>query len=315
MKILIYGVGVIGSSYGWFLSNVGCDITVLVRESIVNTIRTNGIVLNCSDYRAKELKKEQVVLRPTVITELLPTNDFDYIIVPTNTIYLKDILPQLSQSGGNAHILFFQNIWDDFEEIQKWLTPGKYFFGFPFMIGGGKTENVIECTISGLKYSNTPLGELDGSQSIRLKKMYDVLNKAQLKPIISSDIKTWLITHYAVAAELSGGILKAGNAQRFATDKKILRETILAIRESLEVCKQRGIDIRKERSNRFYYLPLFISLPIARKIYRTPCLSNMFDGHINHSPEEIKKMIEDIIESADKLQIKIPNLKRLQSTL
>lgn len=32
MKILIYGAGVVGCTYGWQLSKVGCDVTVLVRK-------------------------------------------------------------------------------------------------------------------------------------------------------------------------------------------------------------------------------------------------------------------------------------------
>lgn len=135
-------------------------------------------------------------------------------------------------------------------------------------------------------------------------------NKAQLKPTILSDIKNWLVTHYAVAAGLSGGILKAGNAYYFSNNKTILKETILSIRESLEVCKKRGFNI-KERSNKFYYLPLFICLPIARKIYQTDCLCKMFDGHINHSPLEIRRMMENIIKDADKLNISTPHIKEL----
>lgn len=32
MKILIYGAGVVGCTYGWQLSKAGCDVTVLVRK-------------------------------------------------------------------------------------------------------------------------------------------------------------------------------------------------------------------------------------------------------------------------------------------
>ena len=32
MKILIYGAGVVGCTYGWQLSKAGCDVAVLVRK-------------------------------------------------------------------------------------------------------------------------------------------------------------------------------------------------------------------------------------------------------------------------------------------
>lgn len=57
-----------------------------------------------------------------------------------------------------------------------------------------------------------------------------------------------------------------------------------------------------------YHLPLFISVPIAKKIYSNDALQLMFDGHINHSPAEIRQMIDDIIESGVKYSVDTPNM-------
>jgi len=38
-------------------------------------------------------------------------------------------------------------------------------------------------------------------------------------------------------------------------------------------------------------------------------LSIMFDGHTKHSPDEMKKMLEDIIECGEKLNVDMPFLK------
>jgi len=78
------------------------------------------------------------------------------------------------------------------------------------MVGGGRNEQGINCAISGLKYAHTPLGESNGAITPRLQKITKAMEDANLKPLISSHIKTWLITHYAVAAGLSAGIMKAG---------------------------------------------------------------------------------------------------------
>ena len=39
----------------------------------------------------------------------------------------------------------------------------------------------------------------------------------------------------------------------------------------------------------------------------------MFDGHINHSPVEIRQMIDDIIDSGIKYAVTTPNLAQLKS--
>ena len=108
--------------------------------------------------------------------------------VSTNKLQLSTILPSLSKSAGKANVVFFQNNWDVFTEIDKYLKPEQYFFAFPFMVGGGKEDKSIHCAISGLKYSNTPLGEKDGRTTPRVEKLSIILDKANLKPVGKSSV-------------------------------------------------------------------------------------------------------------------------------
>lgn len=73
-----------------------------------------------------------------------------------------------------------------------------------------------------------------------------------------------------------------------------------------------GVEPKTEKANKQYRLPLFISVPIAKKIYSDEVLQLMFEGHINHSPAEIRRMVDDIIESGMKLGTATPNLARLR---
>lgn len=316
MKILIYGAGIVGCTYGWQLSEAGCDITVLVRPNKKESIEQEGITINCSDFRSGTKVVKEVVFRPKVIDNLSADNDFEYIIVTTNNLHLTEILPILKESAGQAHILFFQNMWiDDLYEIEKYLSPNQYFFGFPFMAGGGKESNTIYSAISGLKYSHTPLGEIDGSITPRVQKISDALEKANLKPMLYKQIKVWLITHYAVAAGLSAGIIIAGGGKAFSSDTKILRHTFKAIREGLKVCSKIGFDSKSEKSNKLFDLPLFIGTTIAKKVYSNEALCMMFDGHTQHSPGEMQKMLNDIIYCARSNNIPTPYLSDLDEKM
>jgi len=311
MKILIYGAGIVGCTYGWQLSEAGHDISVLVRKGKQHQVEESGIAIHCADFRGGRKQMTQIVFRPNVIEELSSQNDFEYIIVSTNNLHLKEMLPVLAKSAGKAHILFFQNMWkDDFDEIANYLSPEQYFLGFPFMVGGGRDDKSIYSAISGLKYSHTPLGELNGETTARVQKIAKALEEANLKPMISTQIRVWLITHYAAAAGLSAGIIKAGGSKAFVGNSKIIKETIRSIREGLEVCEKIGIYPKTEKSNKLYYLPLFISVPIAKKVYANKALSIMFDGHTKHSPDELKNMLEDIIECGEKHNVDMPFLKQ-----
>lgn len=312
MKILIYGAGIIGSTYGWQLAEAGHDITVFVRKGQKLQIEEQGIHLVCQDFRNGRKKTVDTVFRPHVIDELDTQNDFEYIIVATNKIQLPDVLPVLGTSAGKAHVLFFQNNWDCFDEIACFLKPKQYFFGFPFMVGGGREADGIYCVISGMKYSHTPIGEVNGAITPRVRKIVQALEGASLKPVASRQILLWIITHYAAAAGLTAGILSAGSATKFVNDSSILRTTIRAIREGFSICLKRGYDAKVEKANKLYQLPLFFSVPIAKKIYSNEALQFMFDGHVKHSPEEVRQMVEDLIAYGVKYGVVTPNLIKLK---
>ena len=312
MKILIYGAGVIGCTYGWQLAEAGHDITLLARKEQKEQIEKNGIHLICQDFRDNKKTIIDTVFHPHVIDELAAQNEFEYIIVTTNKIQLPDVLPVLSSSAGKAHILFFQNNWDCFDEIARYLKAEQYFFGFPFMAGGGRDADGIHCVISGMKYSHTPIGEMNGEITPRVRKLAKALDEARLKPVLSRQILLWIITHYAAAAGLTAGILNAGSASKFVNDSAIIRTTIRAIREGFAICLKRGYNAKSEKANKLYQLPLFISVPIAKKIYSNEALQLMFDGHVIHSPGEVRQMIEDMIAYGKEYGIATPHLIKLK---
>ena len=141
-------------------------------------IDEQGIHIICQDFRNGIKNTVDTVFRPHVVDGLDARNDFEYIIVATNKIQLPDVLPVLGVSAGKAHVMFFQNNWDCFDEIARFLKPEQYFFGFPFMVGGGREANEIHCVISGMKYSHTPIGEVDGEMTPRVRKMVRALDEA-----------------------------------------------------------------------------------------------------------------------------------------
>lgn len=299
MKILIYGAGVIGCTYAWQLSEAGYDITVLVKPEKKQTIEKNGITIHCKDFRSKEIQVKNIIFRPPIIDRLSSGHNFNYIIVSTGCNHLEEILSVLKESAGEAHILFFQNLWiSDFEMINKYLSPSQYFFGFPFMAGGGKDSNNINSIISGSKYSKTMLGEADGKVSDRIERIASAMEKANMKPFISEQIKTWLTPHYAFIAGFSQGMINAGGSMKdFLSKKNSIKEAVLATREGFHICSQVGFDPKKEKVNKLYYMPMFICIPVIRKVFSDKSMVMMFDGYIKHASDEVKLMTGNIMNS------------------
>ncbi|WP_029906615.1 ketopantoate reductase family protein [Prevotella sp. 10(H)] len=316
MKILIYGAGVIGVTYGWQLCKAGYDITMLVREDRKSEVETNGITIHYTDYRNGQKQTGEETFFPKVTDPLTPDHGFEYILICVNYLNLKEVLPVLKDCAGEAHILFFQNIWDDFEEIAKHLNSEQYFFGFPFMAGGGKSSDTVNTVISGSKYSKTMLGESNGEVSPRIQKLSDALEKADMKPFISSQIIDWLVPHCVFIAALSAGVLSAGGTmERFLKNTTLIKKSVKAIREGFQISCRRGIDPKKEKVNKLYYLPFFICIPIMKKIFSNEDMSLMLDGYLSSSHKEITKMLEDIINSGEKYSVDTRNLQELRDSI
>ena len=164
------------------------------------------------------------------------------------------------------------------------------------MAGGGRDDNGINAIISGSKYSKTMLGEISGEITPRVQKIASALEKTGMKPFISNQIKTWLIPHYVFIAGLSAGIVKAGGTMEvFLKNTKAVKEVIMAIRNGFHVCSKMGIDPKKEKVNKLYYLPLFLSTPIVKKVFSDVAMQAMFDGYLKNSTKEVEKMIGDVL--------------------
>ena len=105
------------------------------------------------------------------------------------------------------------------------------------------------------------LGERDGQITSRLKNLQNVFEQANLKPVISEDILGWLAIHYVEFLGVIGGILKAGSFDDFVGSSELIKESILATRESLDICKHAGSISRKPR------LPISASSRVPRFSY------------------------------------------------
>ena len=309
MKILNIGVGVIGTAYSWQLSEAGNDVYIYVRKGKKTIYEKNGISINCIDYRNKNIKENKLLFHPKIIENFSSDDNFELIIVSLKYNQLKSLLPILKEKAGNADILFLQNNWNGVEEIEKYLKPDQYLHGFCQLLGGNRTETGIDCAICSSKIASTMIGEKNGKISMRLNKIYTLFKKANLNPKISKLIIPWLISHYAMIAALYAGILKSGGSiHLLSNNSKILKETILAMRDGFEVCCAKGI-YPKKVSHGLYYLPYFLLIPLLKKIYGKPDMKIIFDGHLNNSPDEIKEMYYNVLNFGIENNVNIPNYK------
>jgi ketopantoate reductase len=318
MKILVLGAGVIGTTYAWQLSNAGHDVSLLVRKSKREQVEKDGIYIHYKDERLKKSEPMDVTYHPVVVDQFHALDGYDLIIVSVRAHQLDEILPELAAGAGRAEILFFGNNWWGEERIRKFLSPEKYLFGFSRLVGGWRSEKGIECVFFDNPELVTMLGEREGQVTPRLQNLREMFEKANLRPIISPDILGWLSIHYVEFLGVIGGIRKADSFDAFVDNASLIKESILATRESLEVCKARGVDFKKAAPSNIRIIestPVFLLTPLVKMQYRTPSIKQFFEENIEHGMEEISRQFCDVRSEARRLGVKIPHLAEFEKYL
>jgi len=312
MRILIFGAGVIGTAYAWQLSNAGHEVKLFVRKTNLEKIAKEGIHIRCRDERQKKSEPFEVTYHPAVVDELHAQDNYELIIASVRAHQLEGVLPVLAEGSGKKDILFFGNNWWGEEKIRKFLPAENYLFGFSRLVGGWRTENQVECIFFDNPELVTMLGERDGQVTPRLQNLRDVLEKANLKPIISQDILGWLMIHYVEFLGVIGGILKAGSFETFVGNSELIKESILATRESFDICKARGIDFKKAAPANIriiYNTPVSLLTPLVKMQYKTPSIQQFFEENIEHGMDEISHQYCDVVAEGERLGVKMPDLK------
>ena len=306
MEILIIGAGVIGTIYGWQLQKTGCNVTHLVRQSKIALYKSTGIQVKCLDLRTSKNSVIEEGYFPNFVTSISDNREYDFILVAVNSNQLEDVLIMLKTYQGKAHFVFLQNMQPgDDEVIGEHLDKTRYFIAYPFKAGGGRKENQVDGVIFGMPFTNTVIGEIDGVITNKVKEFYRLLKNSDMNPKIIPDIIPYIRTHYIWGACCLAAYLKAGNYQGF-TQAESIKESYLAMREGWNICIKQGINPKKVAPTKYYYLPFFILVPFTKWIYKQKGMQEMFEGHVQHSPEEMKDMYFTLLQLGKKYKVDMP---------
>lgn len=305
MKILVFGAGVIGTTYAWQMWEAGHEVILLVRKQKLVRYSNSGINISSTDERGKEKEYKKTVFRPRVVDRLDPSEHYDLIIVAVRNYQLKDAVPYIAKYSGQSDILFLGHFWQENEWIEKTLPKGRYFFGFPGMVLGAQALEGINCYFFG--NSNTFLGEPDGKVSQRLIAARNLMEKSGLQPRIMHPVEPWIRGDFVWQAATLGPVLKAGSFRLFADDKRLLGQSVQATREAMAIARRSGIKVNGMFPFRVLHLPLFMVVPLLKKSFN-PTMQAALEACLKYSLPEIKGQYLNLLEMGRKTNEKMLHL-------
>ena len=135
MNILIIGLGVIGTTYGYLFKKAGFNVEHYIRK---NSSKSNIDKLNIklldgrNNPKGEESSDEYIVNKAT-------KNEYDFIFVAVPSGKISGVIDELKNENISGTLVFGCGIWEERSYIDNITAGWKYILGYP--VAGGNIEN------------------------------------------------------------------------------------------------------------------------------------------------------------------------------
>ena len=200
------------------------------------------------------------------------------------------------------------------EELIDSLSRKRVLLGFPGASGVPHDE-AIRYLILDRREQPTTIGELDGSESSRIKAVANALKSAGFPISICSNMDAWLKTHAAEIVPTAGALHMAEcDIGQLKRNRETLVTMIRAIREGHRVLSALGVPITPSSHKIFRWIPEFLMVSAIRRKLDDDAWKIKI-GHAAAAREEMKAIANEFRELASQSGIATPAIDLLQPYL
>ena len=303
-RILIYGAGVIGSTFGGLMAVSGQDITLLARNNRLKELNNIGLLLQ------KNGQKKAQKISIEIISELKEDDIYDFVFVTLRKEQVRDSLPILKKNKSK-NFVFMVNNPSGYDEWIMSLGLERIIPAFPG--SGGKIENGVVCyeIVSGM-IQPTTLGEINGGRSPRIRELRTILKNAGFQVSISNNMDAWQKTHVALVGPLGDVIyFDGGNNYTVAKNSLAITQMNLSLKENFNFLKDSGIGIVPWKLNIIRLMPLWILNLIMKYAFNTKWAETVISNHALNARNEMKVISNEFIELANSKGYNLNEFKKL----
>ena len=291
-RILIFGAGVIGSTFGGLMAEAGQDVTLLARNKRLEELNNKGLLL-------QRIGREGIRKIPVKIISELSENDvYDYVFCTLRNEQVQQSLPVLKKNKSR-NFVFMVNNPAGYDAWTEALGRERVIPAFPG--SGGKIENgiVLYEIVSGI-IQPTTLGELGGEISERVRVLKTILKKAGFKVSFSKNMDAWQKTHVALVGPLGDVIyVDGGNNYSVTKNPEAIRLMNLALKENFHFLKKSGIGIEPVKLNIIGVMPLGLLNIVMKYAFGTRWAETVISNHALNARSEMKVISSEFLALAE----------------
>ncbi len=276
-KILIFGAGVIGSTYATRFSNAGFDVTMLARGSRLKQLNSEGLL-----YHSKNnIQKSNV----KVISELADDDLYDFVFI---TVRFEQVIEALNQLASNQSKTFVTmvNTPHGYAEWEKILGQGRLIAAFPGA-GGEIRESILYYKLTPYIIQPTTFGELNGLNTQRIKQLSEIFKAAKIPYQICHNMDAWQKTHLAMVMPMAMAVYNAGKtANTAAKNKKVMNLLATELKANFQALKVKKVPITPKKLNIFIICPKWLLSIFLKAFYRSKLAERVISDHANNAKHE-----------------------------
>ena len=303
MRVLVVGAGIVGTIYGWALTESGHHVVHLVRSGRAAAL-SNGVAIDLFDKRKgrKRTFRGLYKLRATEVLTL--ANSFELIVVPTKHYALAQTLGEIVPQAGPADFLLLTQNWRGMTEIDAILPRSRYLYG-DAKAGGTFSGGRLIATLSAID-----IGPPEGKPSALAQTVAGLFASADIKTSLHADMQHYLWIQYAITGALWAALIHAGSFDTILTDHDARNVGFMAVRECLEVVKQRGVVLSQYPEA----APILTNSALRKRIYgwvmawmfRHDEYTKRCSAHAFGDPIEVTTFYEDLVATGHDLGVSMP---------
>ena len=301
-RILVIGAGVNGSAIATSLYTNGVNVTVLARGKRYQELSTEGIVIE------NPLNHKRTITRVPVVDQLIPADVYDYVLVVVRKNQALDLLPLLAYNQSPC-IVFMGNNLVGPEEFVKILGKERVMMGGVYA-AGKRDGSLIRALV--IKSVASPIGEIDGRLTPRLKRLAEVIRRGGFKVGLSENIVDTQMTHGVGVALIAAVVIKNGSdIHQLARNTDDLKLYVAARREGHCMMQSLGHQIIPHTEVLLTSFPVFIQVIATRLLLNSKMGEVGLQYHISQAPDEMQQLIVELKELVDQACIPLPAIRKV----
>ena len=294
MNILIIGLGVIGSTYGFLFKQAGHHVEHYLR----NESHKKGIKQLSVSLLDGRMLAEGIQTEGQYDIALCSKKRYDLIFVSVAQGKISSVMQEIRKEQFEGTFLICCNLWLDRAVLDRMMQGYHYILGFP--VAGGRLESggdsipsqakLDACVFDHFMLENvssvgitngTDVCQLFASCHIQLEQPHDMIEWIALHMAINAAV----ITVAGVATDINDS---AQAARRLMNSTTLLAEVIKIVRETLKIVASRGINLKLLRDKLWlFYLPARLSAYFMKRMFAR--------NHLTRRIMELHGNIEDLL--------------------